>query len=92
MYPEELEISAERRTYLGMVTAMDEMLGQIITELENNGMYQDSIVVFSSDNGGSSNSGAASNLPLRGFKGTYYEGGIRVPAFVHSPKHVKNPG
>ena len=75
-----------------MVTAMDEMLGNIVDELQSKGMYENSIIIFSSDNGGQSLNGGASNLPLRGNKGTYYEGGVRVPAFVHSPSYVKNPG
>ena len=45
-----------------------------------------------SDNGGNTRNGGASNLPLKGQKGTYYEGGVRVPAFVHSPRYVENPG
>ena len=54
------------------------------------------IFILLSDNGGKIDDGyydgGASNLPLKGQKGTYYEGGVRVPAFVHSPRYVNNPG
>ena len=45
MYPDEQDLN--RRTYLGMVSAMDEMLGTLIDELKKNGMYDNSIIIFS---------------------------------------------
>ena len=74
-----------------MVTAMDDLVGSLIDDLIANGMYEDSVIIFSSDNGGATGQGA-DNYPLHGQKGTLYEGGIRVPGFVTSPKHIKNPG
>ena len=91
MYPEDLE--DDRRALLGMITAMDEIIGNLVNALKNSGMYDNSVIIFSSDNGAAGGPRAAgSNYPLRGSKGTYYEGGIRVPAFVHSPAWVENPG
>ena len=89
MYP---DVAEPRKTYLGMVTAMDDVLKHLVEELKSQDMYENSIIIFSSDNGGISLRGAASNEPLRGQKGTVYEGGIRVPGFVHSPNYVKQPG
>jgi arylsulfatase B len=83
--------NTSRRTYLGMVTAMDDMIGNITKELKNSGLYDNSVIIFFSDNGGSDN-GGASNLPLKGDKGTFYEGGIRTPAFIHAPKFLKKSG
>ena len=51
----------------------------------NSDMMANSIIIFTSDNGGQPITGAASNLPLRGGKNTWFEGGMRVPAFVYSP-------
>ena len=48
------------------------------------GLYNDTLVVFTSDNGGAISHGA-SNFPLRGTKGTLFEGGTRVPTFLHGP-------
>ena len=45
MYPDEED--SDRRTYLGMVTCMDEMFGTVIDELKKNGMYDNSIIIFS---------------------------------------------
>ena len=90
MYPNETDEA--RRKYLGLVTSMDDYMSIIVNELKDKGLYDNSVIVFSSDNGGAPGHAGASNFPLRGSKGTLYEGGIRVPGFVHSPKYVKEPG
>merc|ERR1712137_393756 len=93
MYPEDLE--ENRRSLLGMVTAMDEVIGDLVKSLKDSGMYDNSVIIFSSDNGApgkGAGGGAGSNYPLSGYKASYYEGGVRVPAFVHSPSLVENPG
>ena len=94
MYPDIK--NARRKTYLGMVTAMDDVLKNLVDDLKAQNMYENSIIVFSSDNGGLTQSGlieyGASNEPLRGQKTELYEGGIRVPGFIHSSQYVKQPG
>ncbi|XP_068240198.1 arylsulfatase B-like isoform X2 [Palaemon carinicauda] len=79
-----------RRLYLGMVTAMDEAVGRLVTALHETGHYSNSVIIFTTDNGGPIRFGA-SNWPLRGGKATLWEGGIRAPAFIHSPL-LPNPG
>lgn len=78
-----------RRTYAGMVSAMDEAVGMIVDALEASGMSGETLVIFSSDNGGPSPGRVTSNGPLRGAKSTLYEGGVRVPAFATWPGHIK---
>ena len=79
--------------YAAMIASMDENIGKIIKELKDQGLYENTIIMFMSDNGGLSTSegSATSNLPLRGGKGHMYEGGIREPFIAHGPG-VKGKG
>jgi arylsulfatase A-like enzyme len=80
--------------YAAMVQSVDESLGRIVDALQELGLTERTIVVFTSDNGGSScNAGSGehestSNLPLKAGKFWLYEGGIRVPLVVAYPKGV----
>ena len=72
-----------------MIQSVDDGIGKIRATLEELGIADNTIIVFFSDNGGFI--GATDMAPLRGYKGTYYEGGIREPFFVKWPGVVK-PG
>jgi arylsulfatase A-like enzyme len=68
----------KRKTYAAMVSAVDDGVGQILKTLKTQGIEDNTIVVFLSDNGGAKNNGSI-NTPLRGRKSDLFEGGIRVP-------------
>jgi arylsulfatase A-like enzyme len=80
-----------RRTYAGMVAAMDEAVGQIVAAIDKQGLTRSTLYLFSSDNGGPNPRKVTSNGRLRAGKATLYEGGVRVPAFACWPGHIK-PG
>lgn len=82
----------DNAVYASMVESMDESLGKVIAKLKELGLYENTIIIFTSDNGGLSNSGknnsrelATTNKPLRAGKGHIYEGGIKEPVFVRWP-------
>lgn len=72
-----------------MIQAVDDGIGRIQTTLDELALTEKTIIVFFSDNGGLAS--ATDMAPLRGHKGTYYEGGIRVPMFIKWPGVVE-PG
>jgi arylsulfatase A-like enzyme len=74
---------ATKRTYAAMLRALDNNVGALLGELDKSGLRENTIVVFTSDNGATK---AGSNLPLRGGKHTLYEGGTRLPTAIHWPK------
>lgn len=82
------KLNGVRRTYAGMVAAMDEAIGQVIAALKEKGLLENTLILFSSDNGGPSPGKVTDNGPLRAGKGTIYEGGMRVCAFAHWPGHI----
>ena len=73
--------------YAAMVEALDVAVGRVLTALRENGLSDNTVVVFMSDNGGLSTSEGhnTSNRPLRGGKGWLYEGGVREPYIIHWP-------
>lgn len=77
----------DRRTYAAMVYSVDRGMGEIVKALKANKQYDNTLIVFLSDNGGNIQHGA-DNFPLKGTKGDTWEGGFRVPMFFHWPKKV----
>lgn len=73
--------------YAGLIEQMDIAVGEVLTTLEELNLDEDTIVIFTSDHGGVSagDDYATTNKPLRGGKGTQYEGGLRVPYFIKVP-------
>ena len=75
---------SDRRTYAGMLVSMDSGIGRVLQALKDNGVYQNTLVIFLSDNGAPKHS-AARSTPFRGNKGDTYEGGTRVPFVMSWP-------
>ena len=73
--------------YASMVKSLDENIGRIIQELKTRGWYDNTLIIFTSDNGGLSTAEGCptSNLPFRAGKGWLYEGGIRIPFILKMP-------
>jgi arylsulfatase A-like enzyme len=89
----DVRLTQDHAVYAAMVEAMDLAVGKVLAKLDELGLRDNTLVIFTSDNGGLSTSEGwpTSNLPLRGGKGWMYEGGIREPLLVRWPAVVK-PG
>ncbi len=85
----------KRRTYAAMVDVMDAGIGKVLTALDENGLRENTLVFFLSDNGGPQPTkqqpgkwNGSTNTPFRGGKGNLYDGGVHVPFVVSWPKRI----
>ena len=78
-------LTGARKQLAGMLAAVDEGIGQVIAALEKKGLRENTLIVFSADNGGPP---PGKNTPLRDFKGSIFEGGVRAAAFANWPGKI----
>lgn len=80
-----------KRIYYAMIAALDDAVGSIVNELRKQGLEENTLIVFSSDNGAATYTHAVTNAPLKGGKMMYFEGGVNVPFMMQwkgsIPKH-----
>lgn len=79
---------SKRGLYGDMIEEIDWSVGEIINELERLGLTENTLILFTSDNGPASRKNGGSAAPLRGSKGTTWEGGVRVPCIAKYPGHI----
>jgi len=89
-FPYHGTVTDKQRAFKEMIEVMDEGIGRIFTKLEELNIHEKTLVLFCSDNGGLQ--GYADNGPLRGFKGSLWEGGHRVPAIAWWPGTIEAGG
>lgn len=78
-------LTGARKQLAGMLAAVDEGIGQVVAALERKGLRENTILLFSADNGGPP---PGKNTPLRDFKGSIFEGGVRAAAFANWPGKI----
>lgn len=84
----------QRRTLAAQITVLDEAVGNVTNALKSAGMWNNTVFIFSSDNGGPTQAmrSVGCNYPLRGMKATLWEGGTKVAGFISGPLAPGKPG
>lgn len=78
----------KRQTFAGMLSAMDDSVGNVLKTIHDQGQDEDTLIFFISDNGGPTAQTTSGNGPLRGFKAQTWEGGVRIPYIVQWKGHL----
>lgn len=86
-HPDLAHLEHNPRVYASMIRALDRGVGQMLNALKASGQWDNTLVVFTSDNGGAFYASMAADLnhPFRGYKATFFEGGLRAPTFMQWP-------
>lgn len=91
--PEDLaqfpQLEAKRQKVAAMTLAMDRAVGAVLTKLETLGLDDNTLIVFTNDNGGPTDKNASNNYPLSGSKSNHLEGGIRMPFIAKWPHKIQ---
>ncbi|MGI9542735.1 MAG: sulfatase family protein, partial [Cyclobacteriaceae bacterium] len=84
--------SYDLNNFYAHLYAVDQNLKKIVDSLKSKGVYENTLIIFTSDNGAQSHGPSVlpGNAPWPGHKGTYYQGGIRVPLFFHWPAQIRD--
>ncbi|VGO13609.1 Arylsulfatase [Pontiella desulfatans] len=83
--PQKGTLGHENVTYAAMIKHLDDSVGRIMETLQAQGLDQNTLIVFASDNGGAEYTKSTDNAPFKGGKATMYEGGVRVPMVYYLP-------
>ncbi|MCK5737253.1 MAG: sulfatase-like hydrolase/transferase, partial [Spirochaetaceae bacterium] len=78
-----------KRIYYALISQLDDAVGRILIALDETGESENTLVIFSSDNGGATYTGATGNDPLRGGKMSHFEGGLSVPLMMRWPERIE---
>lgn len=78
----------KRKKFAAMMSAMDDAVGKILQQVKDMGQEENTLIFFLSDNGGPTRQTTSKNTPLRGFKASTWEGGVRVPFCIQWKGHV----
>lgn len=81
-------VDSVKRVYYGMIEALDDAVGSVMNKLKQEGLTDNSLIFFISDNGGATYTRATDNAPLRGGKCTHFDGGLAVPFFIQYPGYI----
>jgi arylsulfatase A-like enzyme len=86
--PKQFLENSENGAYGGAVECIDWSTGVLIDRLKKLGLFENTLIIFTSDNGSRARDEGGSNAPCRGTKATTWEGGQRVPAILHWPENI----